>query len=218
MESLLNERVRSGDRAAFAEIFDAHARAVYAHAVRTTGDWALAEDVMSLTFLEAWRLRDKLRGEVRSVRAWLLGIATNVLRNTARTARRHRAAMSRLPPPEPFPDPADAVVGRLADGQRLAAAARALRRLRRGEREVFALVVWSDLGYAAAAEALGVPVGTVRSRLSRARERLRGLVEEELAADRPPSGGGPAPRPPAPPAPPTCSTTETGTSHGKGIA
>ncbi|MFF0561946.1 RNA polymerase sigma factor [Streptomyces sp. NPDC004266] len=179
----MNERVRSGDRAGFAEIFDEHARVVYAHAVRTTGDWALAEDVMSLTFLEAWRLRDKLREEVRSVRAWLLGIATNVMRNTARSARRHREAMSRLSLPETSPDFADELVGQMADAQRLAAAARALQRLKRTEREVFALVVWSDLGYAAVAEALGIPVGTVRSRLSRAREKLRRLVDEELAAD-----------------------------------
>ncbi|MFI1012291.1 RNA polymerase sigma factor [Streptomyces sp. NPDC020965] len=180
MDSPLNERVRSGDRAAFAEIFDQHARVVYAHAVRTTGDWALAEDVMSLTFLEAWRLRGKLREDVRSVRGWLLGIATNVIRNTTRTARRHRAAMSRLPPPEVLPDFSDEVVGRMANEQHLSAAARALKRLKKGEREVFTLVVWSGLGYAATAEALGIPVGTVRSRLSRAREKLRRLVEEEL--------------------------------------
>ncbi|MFB9553534.1 RNA polymerase sigma factor [Streptomyces roseoviridis] len=185
MEFPLNERIRSGDRAAFAEIFDAHARVVYAHAVRTTGDRALAEDVMSLTFLEAWRLRDGLGNEVRNVRAWLLGIATNVMRNTARASRRHREAMSRLPPPEALPDFSDEVVGQMADAQRLAAVARALQRLKRTEREVFTLVVWSDLGYAAAAEALGIPVGTVRSRLSRAREKLRRLVEAELAVPPP---------------------------------
>ncbi|MFD7439268.1 RNA polymerase sigma factor [Streptomyces sp. NPDC059861] len=191
VDVLLHERVRSGDRTAFAEIFDEHARVVYAHAVRTTGDGALAEDVMSLTFLEAWRLRDKLRGEVRSVRAWLLGIATNVMRNITRAARRHREAMSRLPPPEALPDFSEELVGQMADAQRLAAAARALQRLKRTEREVFTLVVWSDLGYAAAAEALGIPVGTVRSRLSRAREKLRRLVEEELGAD--PDGVEPQP-------------------------
>ncbi len=81
---------------------------------------------MSLTFLEAWRLRDKMCEEVRSVRAWLLGIATNVMRNTTRSARRHREAMSRLSLPETTPDFADEVVGQMADTQRLAAAARAL--------------------------------------------------------------------------------------------
>ncbi|MFI9101236.1 RNA polymerase sigma factor [Streptomyces fildesensis] len=172
--------MRSSDRGVFDELFDEHARAVYAHAMRTTGDWAVAEDVVSLTFLEAWRLRDKLRNEVLSVRAWLLGIATNVLRNTARSARRHRAAMSRIPPREAVPDFADALVGQMADAERLAAATKALARLQRGEREVFTLVVWSGLGYAATAEALGVPVGTVRSRLSRARGKLQRFVEDDL--------------------------------------
>ncbi|MGC2998777.1 RNA polymerase sigma factor [Streptomyces sp. G35A] len=71
----------------------------------------------------------------------------------------------------------------MADVQRLAAAARALQRLKRTEREVFTLVVWSDPGYAATAEALGIPVGTVRSRLSRAREELRRHIEEKLVSD-----------------------------------
>ncbi|SNS04975.1 RNA polymerase sigma-70 factor, ECF subfamily [Actinacidiphila glaucinigra] len=181
VETTLNERLRSGDRAAFGGLFDAHARVVHAHALRVTGDWATAQDVVSLTFLEAWRLRGKLGAEVVNTRAWLLGIATNVLRNTARTARRHRAAMSRLPPRQPVPDFADEVVGRITDTQRLAAASRALGRLRRADREVFTLCVWADLDYAAAAEALGIPVGTVRSRLSRARGRLRTLAEAELA-------------------------------------
>ncbi|MFD4833214.1 RNA polymerase sigma factor [Streptomyces uncialis] len=181
VDSQLRDRIRSGDQAAFAAVFDEHSRVIHAHAARTTGDWALAEDVMSLTFLEAWRQRDKLRKDVRNIRAWLLGIATNVLRNTARSARRHRAAMSRLPPAEPMPDFSEAVVGQMVDSQRLAAAARALNRLKRGEREVFALVVWSGLCYADAAEALGIPTGTVRSRLSRTREKLRRLTQEELA-------------------------------------
>ncbi|MFH9294675.1 RNA polymerase sigma factor [Streptomyces sp. NPDC017520] len=181
--SSLNERIRSGEREAFAEIFDQHARVVYAHAIRSTGDWAAAEDVMSLTFLEAWRLRHKLHGEVGNVRAWLLGIATNVLRNSARAARRHIQAMARLPAARNAQDFADEVVGQLADAQRLAAAAKALSRLKRSEREVFTLVVWSGLSYTAAAEALGLPIGTVRSRLSRARTKLRRLVEAELRTD-----------------------------------
>ncbi|GAA4617038.1 sigma-70 family RNA polymerase sigma factor [Actinoallomurus liliacearum] len=180
-----DQRSRAGEREAFATIFDEHARVVYAHAVRMCGDPVAAEDVVSLTFLEAWRLRAKLRDEVVSVRLWLLGIATNVMRNTARAVRRHRAALSRMPPREPIPDFAEELVGRITDTELLAAAARALRRLRRGEREVVALCVWSGLGYAAAAEVLGVPVGTVRSRLSRARARLRELAADDLEHGRP---------------------------------
>jgi RNA polymerase sigma factor (sigma-70 family) len=168
----LRKRIRAGDHEAFGELFDAHARTVYNHAYRLTGDWAQAEDVVSLTFLDAWRLREKPDEEGGSLRPWLLGIATNVTRNTRRAARRHAAAVARLPLDEATRDFADEVAGRLDDAARLALVQAALARLRRAEREVLALCVWSGLDYAAAAEALGVPVGTIRSRLSRARTKL----------------------------------------------
>jgi len=183
METSLRARVRDGDPVAFGQIFDAHARAVYRHAVRWTGDWAAAEDVVSLTFLEAWRLRKRLFPGDESLRPWLLGIATNVLRNTARAARRHQNALMRLPARGSVPDFADELVGRLADTEQLNAARTALQRLSAPEREVFALCVWSGLEHAAVAEALNVPVGTVRSRLSRARSRLREFTEQELAPE-----------------------------------
>ncbi|MFE7170428.1 RNA polymerase sigma factor [Streptomyces sp. NPDC057616] len=184
MELSLRAKLRSGDPEAFGAIFDEHARTVHRYAVRVTGNWATAEDVVSLTFLEAWRLRETVRPEGDGLLPWLLGIATNVLRNTTRAARRYEAALNRVPRHDTAPDFADEVVERMQDASRLAAAQRALRRLRRAEREVFALCVWAGLDYAAAAEALDVPVGTIRSRLSRARRRLRKLTDEELASDR----------------------------------
>jgi RNA polymerase sigma factor (sigma-70 family) len=180
VEISLRARVQAGDPDAFRQLFDEHASVVHRHAVRMTGNWVLADDLVSLTFLEAWRLRERVLPGEDSLRPWLLGIATNVTRNTARAARRHRAALSRLPPPDPVPDFADEVTQRLADTEELAAAQRALSRLRRGEREVFTLCVWEGLDAATAAEALGVAVGTVRARLSRARKRLRKLTELEL--------------------------------------
>ncbi|MFF9646870.1 RNA polymerase sigma factor [Kitasatospora aureofaciens] len=180
MELSQRARLRAGDQDALGEVFDAHAQAVYAYALRTLGDWAAAEDVVSLTFLEAWRLRAKLHAGDDDLRPWVFGIATNVLRNTARATRRHRAAMARLAECEAVPDFADELVSRIDDGAQLAAARRALPALRRPEREVFQLCVWVGLDYASAAEALGVPVGTVRSRLSRARARLRALADNEL--------------------------------------
>ncbi|PAZ10931.1 RNA polymerase [Streptomyces sp. SA15] len=219
MELSLRDRIRAGDPEAFAELFGAHARAVYSHAARLTGDRGAAEDVVSLTFLEAWRLREKLRPEAvvlealpegdaglpegDGLRPWLYGIATNVLRNTRRAARRHSAALARLPDRpadlDTVPDFADELVGRMADADRLAAARTALGRLRRSEREVFTLCVWSGLSYAAAGEALGVPPSTVRSRLARARQRLRRLAETELA--RRASGGRSSQSPSGPRAP-----------------
>ncbi len=168
----LRKRIRAGDHDAFGELFDAYARSVYNHAFRLTGDWAQAEDIVSLTFLDAWRLRGKLDEEGGSLQPWLLGIATNVTRNTRRAARRHAAAVSRLPRDEVERDFADEVAARLDDTAELALVRAALATLRRAEREVLALCVWSGLDYQAAAEALGVPVGTVRSRLSRARAKL----------------------------------------------
>jgi len=183
VDTNLRTRIHAGDHDAFGELFDAYARSVYNHAYRLTGDWAVAEDVVALTFLDAWRLRERLDTVGGSVRPWLLGIATNVTRNTRRAARRHAAAMARLPREEPVRDFADEVAGRLDDAEQLAAVRTALARLRRAEREVLALCVWSGLDYRAAAEALGVPVGTVRSRLSRARAKLAKHME-------PPSGRG----------------------------
>ncbi|MET7426614.1 RNA polymerase sigma factor [Dactylosporangium sp. NPDC005555] len=184
MTAELRARIRDGDTEAFGVLFDQHADAVHRHAVWSEGDPALAEDVVSLTFLEAWRIRRSLHPDGDSLRPWLLGIATNVLRNRRRAARRHREALRRLPVRDTVPDFADEVVARMHDVDRIAAAVAALRSLRRSDREVFLLCVWSQLDYASAAEALGVPVGTVRSRLSRARTRLRALAQQELAAPR----------------------------------
>ena len=171
-------RIRSGDPDVFRELFDDHARSVYNHGFRLTGAWSVAEDVVSLTFLEAWRLRERVDvdGEAGSLRPWLLGIATNVARNVRRAARRHAGALARLPPPEVVPDFAEEVAARIRDRERLALVRTALAALRQPEREVLALCVWSGLDYVDAADALGVPVGTVRSRLSRARAKLHKLV------------------------------------------
>ncbi|MGW2447878.1 RNA polymerase sigma factor [Streptomyces sp. NPDC001675] len=198
MEHSLRARIRAGDAQAFAQLFREHAQAVYGHAARHLGDPNAAEDVVSLTFLEAWRLRGRLLadGELadrtkfggaagNGLRAWLFGISTNVLRNTRRAARRHQTSLNRLADVRagdgPAPDFAEELTGRMEDASRLAAARAALDKLRPREREVFTLCVWSGLSYAAAAVALDVPASTVRSRLSRARQRLRRLAEAELA-------------------------------------
>jgi RNA polymerase sigma factor (sigma-70 family) len=184
VEPNLRARIRAGDPDAFGLVFDEHARAVYNLGFRLTSNWSAAEDVVSLTFLEAWRLRARVDPGGESLQPWLLGIAVNVCRNLARATRRHQAALSRIPPPPAVPDFADDLAGRLDDAAQLRLVTKALAALRRGEREVIALCVWAELDYAAAATALGVPVGTVRSRLSRARRRLRTLVPD----DREPEG------------------------------
>jgi RNA polymerase sigma-70 factor (ECF subfamily) len=110
------------------------------------------------------------------VRAWLFGIATFVVRNRRRTERRYRRALERFPRESTTPDFAADVEARLADEDRMAVLLGHLRMLPAREQDVLALCVWQELAYEEAAVALGIPVGTVRSRLSRARGRLRELT------------------------------------------
>jgi len=184
MEHSFRARIRAGDADAFGELFDDHARAIHRYAYRVTGDATGAEDVVAQTFLEAWRLRTTILAEGGSLEPWLYGIATNVLRNARRSARRYRAALGRISDAGPTPDIAEELVHRVGEQEELAAARAALRALRSAEREVVALCVWSGLSYAQAAEALRVPIGTVRSRLSRAKSRLQRLARSELHAMR----------------------------------
>ncbi|MGW3954965.1 RNA polymerase sigma factor [Streptomyces sp. NPDC004752] len=168
----MRARVRAGDRAAFADLYDQNARAVYNHALRLTGNWSDAEEVMSETFLGAWRTRGTVDPEGGSLTPWLLGIATHKAHNANRGLRRRLAFLTRSPEPRPVGDFADETAGRIDDARRLGLVYDALRQLSRPDREVIALCVGAGLDYQQAAEALGIPVGTVRSRLSRARTRL----------------------------------------------
>jgi RNA polymerase sigma factor (sigma-70 family) len=172
------ERAVSGDADAFGLLFERHGRAVYNFAFRRVANWAAAEDATSEVFLVAWRRRREVvfTGELESVLPWLLGVATNHLRNVRRRAARAGAALDRLGIGDVESDFSDEILGRLADEAQMADVLRVLDALPEHERDVLALCAWSGLDYQEAAVALGVPVGTVRSRLSRARGHLRELV------------------------------------------
>jgi len=190
MDPGFRARIRAGDEGAFSALFRKHGRAVYNHCFRLTGDWTGAEDCASLVFLEAWRLREKVEPSGGSLLPWLLGIANYVVHRRRRVARRHQALMEHMPDPELLPDFADEVVGRLEDQERISAVRQVLDCLSRSDREVLALCVWAGLDYTAAAQALGVPIGTVRSRLSRARRRLDKLARKNLGLAMEPAAQG----------------------------
>lgn len=171
-EADLAQRLRAGDGDALTELYDQHADRIYRHCFRLTADRADAEDATGTVFLEVWRHRQRVRVHDGSVLPWLYGVATNVCRNLTRGRRRHLRAVARTPRPDLQPDHAERVAERLDNEQRMREVLAAVDRLPQRERDVLALVVWSGLSYDDAAAALDVPVGTVRSRLSRARRRL----------------------------------------------
>lgn len=160
------------DPDAFAEVFRRHARAVYAFCARRTGDLDLAEDLTSVVFLEAFRRRRKLQLSNTSALPWLLGVANNLTRNTQRSLRRYRSALSRVPLPTDRASAEDDAMDRTRAQDSLARAIEALRPLSQAERDVVLLVLWSELSYADAASSLGIPIGTVRSRIFSARQKL----------------------------------------------
>lgn len=168
-------RSRAGNGDAFGTLFDRHAKVIYNYCFRRVGNWATAEDMLSLVFLEAWRRRDK---ELPSdkVLPWLFGIATNVVRNERRSGRRFSIALSRTPTNAPEPDFAGDVNARLDDERQAEAALMLLGKLSRREQDVFFLSGVMELSYEDTAVALGIPIGTVRSRLSRAQARLRNSI------------------------------------------
>lgn len=175
-DSQLWSRAAAGDSAAFGQLFERHGRAVYNFCFRRTADWTVAEDLLSVVFLEVWRRRSELRVEGESVLPLLYGVALNVLRNQRRSLRRFHAALERMPAPRETGDFAEEVASRLDHERAMRRVLEVVARLPETDRDVLSLCAWSGLSYEEAAQALGVPVGTVRSRLSRARARLRELT------------------------------------------
>lgn len=159
----------------FAEIFDRHAPVIHRYLSRRVGD--LADDLLSETFLTAFRKRGDYRADRVDVRPWLFGIAANLIRRHQRKeVARYRALGRSLTSNEAsgfgstddFEVAVDRVDAQLL-GPRLAAA---LADLEARDREVLLLIAWGDLGYSEVTAVLEIPVGTVRSRLYRARRRL----------------------------------------------
>lgn len=192
-------RIRTDDADAFGLLFQRHGARIHGYALRRTGDVQAAEDLVAIVFLEAWRQRDQVDLHQPSALPWLYGVAANVIRHQHRSRRRHQAALDRLahlPPRSP------ALVERqaeaAADAQRVLAQIQALPRR---ERDVLVLSVWEGLSHAEIAVALDTTIGTVKSRLSRARARLD---PDRLPSAPTGTTGPPAPAPTAaPPAGPS---------------
>lgn len=171
--------VRAGDAAAFETLYAELSDAVFGFCLRRTGHWETAQDCTSLVFLEAWRLRTTLRTESAGL-AWVFGIAHNVVRNTARARRRHRSLLRRLPLTDLVDEFELDAAARLDAKAEVARVLAAVDRLPESERDIVALSLSSGLTNEQISTALDIPVGTVKSRLSRARARLRDALHAEL--------------------------------------
>ncbi|WP_214416205.1 RNA polymerase sigma factor [Sphaerisporangium fuscum] len=155
----------------FAVVFDRHADEIFRYASRRLGA-DLAEDVVAEVFLVAFRGRARYDGSRPDSRPWLYGIATNVVSQHRRAERRRTQMMARVAPDRPgsFDDRS---VERVTAEQLQPRLARALSKLSARDRDLLLLVAWTDLTYEDVAQALRMPIGTVRSRLHRVRVKLR---------------------------------------------
>ncbi|MFF5211862.1 RNA polymerase sigma factor [Streptosporangium sp. NPDC000396] len=171
---LIEESLADPDR--FAALFDRHADEIHRYAARRLDDVTTADDVTAETFLVAFRKRARYDLSKSDARPWLYGIASNLIAGHRRAEIRRLKALARQ-----APEPADGFEERSAErvtaDQLRPALAAALAKLGSAERNLLLLVAWAELTYEEAAQALGIPVGTVRSRLSRTRTKIRRFLE-----------------------------------------
>ncbi|GAA3731211.1 sigma-70 family RNA polymerase sigma factor [Salinactinospora qingdaonensis] len=160
-------RRSSGDDALIRSLYNEHGRALLAYAARLTGDQAAAEDVLQETLIRAWRNPDALVNGKGSVRGWLLTVARNIVTDRARAKRARPTEVSESPANTPVSrDHSESVVD-------MVTVMAALDSLSADHRDVLVEVYFRGRSVTEAAEVLGVPPGTVKSRSHYALRALR---------------------------------------------
>ncbi len=165
-------RIAAGDRQALTQLYQRHRQALFSYLLQLTPDYGLAEELLQDTLVAVWKSAHSFEGR-SSVRTWLIGIARRQAHNTLRQRGLPLAGLSELdetPATDPEPEAAA-----------LASAARddlgaAFSQLVPIHREVLALIFVQQLSYHETAQVLGVPIGTVKSRLNHAKSALRALL------------------------------------------
>lgn len=175
-ETDLVRRVRSGDEAAFAELYAQYGRLVHSIAVRLMGNHHDAEDVTQQVFVSAWRSRESLKEGAGSLAGWLATITrrrcADLAAGRARTTQTEETAATVLTLPTP-PDPARAVEE--------ITVAHTLATLGEPRATILRLAVVEDQRHEDIASSLGVPLGTVKSHIRRGLLQLRSRLEEVSA-------------------------------------
>lgn len=175
-ESTLIRHAANGDAAAWEPLVRAHQEAVFRLAYLLLGDPDDAEDITQETFVRAW---NHISGfdQGRSLRPWLLSIAANLAKNRHRSVGRYVAALTRSFRSEPaLPNVEERTVERMEANELW----QAVKTMGRSDQQVVYLRFFLGLSVAETAEAMGIAEGTVKSRLSRALERLRGVIRKEF--------------------------------------
>lgn len=163
IDAALVDEAKAGSAGAFARLVERHQQALRAFLRRTCGDWAQADDLAQETLLVAWSRIGKLQSGA-SVRAWLCGIGYHRHLSALRSAGRDRARERSYAADGPLPS-------RVMSDERLTLEA-ALAELPPDQRACVALCLAADFSHAEAADALGLPLGTVKSHVTRGRARL----------------------------------------------
>ncbi len=164
----------------FALIYDRHVSPVHRYLSRRLGTDE-ADDLVAEVFLQAFAHRHRFSSESASARPWLFGIATNLAAQRHRSeTRRYRALTRAAYRAQDEPSPGDRIAERVDARTAVNRLTGALAGLSHADRDVLLLHAWGELTPAEIAVALDVPVGTVRSRLSRTRSRLRSLLPTTL--------------------------------------
>lgn len=168
--------IGDGDHASFTALFERHAERVWNYAYRLTASWSTADDLLSATFLAAWRKRGDGVLVRESALPWLYTVAANLARTEWRAGRRRQRVLFRLAETAVVADHAQELADRSEAEDRLRRVVVAVGRLPRSEREVARLCLLGEMSTADAAALLGIAETSVRSRVSRARTKLRDLT------------------------------------------
>ncbi len=156
-------------------LFDRHAPHIYRYLARRAGR-EVADDLVAETFLAAFAKRERYDLSYADARPWLYGIATNLVGQHRRDeARQYRIRQAATAEPE-VPGHADRVAADVTAQAMRPLLGAALATLPTGDRDVLLLIAWEQLSYQEVSRALGIPVGTVRSRLHRARAKVRNVL------------------------------------------
>jgi len=171
-------RARAGDQAAWEALVSEHQEAIFRLAYLLLGDAQEAEDVAQESFVRAFRALNRFDADrFNSMRPWLMSIATNLARNRRRSVGRYMAALRRMVQAVPKEEAVASLGERSAQQWEAQTLWQAIKRLRPAEQEIVYLRYFLEMSEADMASALGMPHGTVKSRLHRALSRLRLVVD-----------------------------------------